>query len=179
MLVSWTLLNEIKTIIRNSEISKNLCTRILSNYNKGETSNDINEKTTFEDTFLVEILLEEFDSASDSKGEIKNNDSDVPDIMDYFKDRRKKMVQKILEDNYVHKYLEVNIYKGVRYFNKERFNLFVKWLLNVLMLKKLSFAEKPNEVVDSYLQVFKYLIESAEESKYKLDELEDILIHKK
>nr|MDA3860294.1 hypothetical protein [Melioribacteraceae bacterium] len=91
---------------------------------------------------------------------------------------KREFTHKLFEDNYVHKYLEVNIYKDVRYFNKERFEEYVKWLLNIFMIKKLSKDKNINEVFVLYCKIYEYLIESAEESGYQLDELEEILIRK-
>ena len=89
------------------------------------------------------------------------------------------MEKKLFEDNFVHKFIEVNIYKDIRYFNKERFSEFVKWLFNILMINKLV-IEKDNvdEVFNLYYNIYEYLLKSAEDSEYQLNELEEILVRK-
>jgi hypothetical protein len=171
---AWLILKEVKSQIDDVNISQKIISKTLANSFKAIITND---DIAFEKSVLVEILLEDFDVIEERQKVKETKLSKRKDISDYFLNSSAEFIRKIFEDNYVHKYLKVNLYKDVRYFNRERFEEFVKWLLNIFMFEKVFNEAKPKEILHLYFDLFKYLIESAEESDYKLDELEDILIH--
>jgi len=125
---------------------------------------------------LLELLLEDYNELmNNQKGIVA---SDKKEILESFLKRKEKFVIKIFEDNYVHNFLGVNIYKDVRYFNKERFEEFIKWLLNIFMFTELISVNHIADILQLYGKLYNHLIEAAEESGFRLDELEEILIHR-
>jgi hypothetical protein len=124
----------------------------------------------------LELLLEDYNELmNNQKGIVA---SDKKEILESFLKRKEKFVIKIFEDNYVHNFLGVNIYKDVRYFNKERFEEFIKWLLNIFMFTELISVNHIADILQLYGKLYNHLIEAAEESGFRLDELEEILIHR-
>ncbi len=179
ILLTWIVINQIQSqnVDRNS--IRRLVTKILD-----KSFADIIHYTGKEDyesakiISLLELLLDGFGLFA--KGERDNNVNlkKKRDIIEALLSSKKEFIKKMFEDDYLHKYLEVNIYKDVRYFNKERFEEFVKWLLNVFMINRLNEDEDFSKIINLYSKIYEYLVESAEESGYQLDELEEILIHK-
>jgi len=49
----------------------------------------------------------------------------------------------LLDNNIVLKFLHVNNYEGITYFNKERFHLLLNWVLLISVLTNYSVLEKP------------------------------------
>ncbi|MCF6270573.1 MAG: hypothetical protein L3J41_12735 [Melioribacteraceae bacterium] len=179
VVLAWIVINHIQsqTGKRNSlrilfkKILDKSFANIIQHFGKGEY--EVSKIIS-----LLELLLDGF-GLFIKENEKPNVDlKKKRDIIEALLTSKKEFIKKMFEDDYVHKYLEVNIYKDIRYFNKERFEEFVKWMLNIFMINRLSDDEDIRKVMNLYYKIYKYLIESAEESKYQLDELEEILIHK-
>ncbi len=175
--LAWIVLNSISPLIKKENSNEKIISRILNKSFKEILSNS--GKDGIKTISLIELLLEDFNSLLVADGIADINLKKQKDIIDYLLTSKKEFVSKLFEDNYVHKFLEVNIYKDIRYFNKEKFEKFVKWLFNILMINKLvDDSENIDEVFNLYCKIYEYLLESAEESGYQLDELEEILVHK-
>ena len=79
---------------------------------------------------LISFLLEKNNSASDKKTRMTVK-SDVE------KNNLFTFIKVLLNENNVHKFLRVNEFEGITYFNKERFEELLKWLLlfNLVIVK--------------------------------------------
>lgn len=176
--LAWIILNQIESQIEDKNSAKRLVDKILSKSFSGilqQISKKDNE--TVKTISLLELLLDGFELFI--KEERSNVELEKKDLMVALLDSKKEFIKKMFEDDYVHRYLGVNIYKDIRYFSKERFEEFVKWLLNIFMINRLEDEKDSSEIMNRYFKIYKYLIESSKESGYQLDELEEILIHKK
>jgi glycosidase len=179
IILAWLILNEVELKIADISEAKKLTNKILNRsfadsiYRTGKGHEEVVKTIS-----LLEVLLEDFNDITTKEKTAKINLKKKQDIIEYLLSSKKEFVRKLFEDNYVHKYLEVNIYKDIRYFNKERFEEFVKWLLNLFMINRLSKENNIKDILNLYCKTYEYMIESAEESGFQLDELEEILIHK-
>lgn len=175
--LAWIILNQIESQIADRNSVKRLIDKILN-----KTFARILQKISSKDDetvkiiSLLELLLDGFELFIKEKR--SNVELEKKDIIAALLDSKKEFIKKMFEDDYVHRYLGVNIYKDIRYFSKERFEEFVKWLLNIFMINRLDDEKDCSEIMSRYFKIYKYLIESSKESGYQLDELEEILIHK-
>jgi len=178
---AWIIQNEIESQIVNKNEAKQLTNKIL---NKVFTNSIYRTGKGYEEVVktisLLEVLLEDFTTISTGLNYAKVDVKKKKDIIDYLLSSKKEFVRKLFEDNYVHRYLEVNIYKDTRYYNKERFEEFAKWIINIFMINRLTKDKSTNEreLLSFYCYMYEYLIESSVESGFQLDVLEEIIIHK-
>lgn len=137
IILAWLIHQEIDSRIANKNESKRLTNKILhksfanSIYRTGKGQDEVVKIIS-----LLEVLLEDYKTLTSEKKTAKVNLNKKQDIIGYLLSSRKEFIRKLFEDNYVHKYLEVNIYKKIRYYNKERFEEFVRWLLNIFYDRK-------------------------------------------
>ena len=172
------IFNEIKLNAVDKTIVEQLNYKILNNsFSKILYKNGFEYEEVIRTISLIEILSEDYWNGAEvlSKENIKAKNGIVG--LDIMVANMKKFVRKLFEDNFLHNYLEVNIYKDIRYFNKERFEEFVKWLVNIFMLNNPS-VKNDSQIFILYCKVFDELIEAAKKSEYQLDELEELLIYK-
>jgi len=177
VLLSWIIMNQLQSQIVDKDSAKKLINKILTKsfsdiIQKGDNSED--SATKINSLFILlldgfELFVKEEKSSVDLKKK--------KDIIVALLDSKKEYIKKLFDDDYVHRYLEVNIYKDIRYFSQERFEEFIKWLLNIFMIQRLVDEKEIDEVMKRYFSIYKYLIESSKKSGYQLDELKAILIH--
>jgi len=178
VILAWIILNQLQTQIVDKNIAKKLIVKILNkSFSKIIEIGDGKEDSADKINSLLILLLDGFELFIQEE---KSNVDLVKkkDIVVALLDSKNEFIKKLFNDDYVHRYLEVNIYKDVRYFSQERFEEFVMWLLNVFMIQRLADEKDFDEIMERYFNIYKYLIESSKESRYHLDELEEILIHK-
>ncbi len=127
---------------------------------------------------LIEVLLEDY---LDSTKEITSLGTKLKanvNILDFFVKEKKKFASKLFEDDFVRNYLRVNTYKDITYFNKERFEEFVKWHCNLFMLNELSSKSITDKTPLLYSDVYNEISKAASKSEYQLDELKRMLNNK-
>lgn len=179
IILAWIILNQMESHIADKNGAKKLVSKILNKSFANiihHTGNGDNGATRI--ISLLELLLEGFELFTKEKKESSVDLEKKKDIIAILLTDKKEFIKKMFEDDYVHKYLDVNIYKDIRYFNKERFEEFVKWLLNIIMINRLAEEKSGRKVMNLYCKMYEYLIKSSEKSGFQLDELEEILIHK-
>jgi len=107
---------------------------ILSNLDEDENyhqKSELTENLLFYDLILKDILKsgKKKTQKNNKKGKTHNNSSRIP-------------VSVLLDNNIVLKFLHVNNYEGITYFNKERFQLLLDWILLISVLTNYSVLEK-------------------------------------
>jgi len=97
----------------------------------------------------------------------------------------------LLDENIVHNFLRVNEFEGTIYFNKERFEELLKWILlfhlveipskikekqaNSSKLKKADFEKEIVKISKEYFESFIELIDKAESSGYDFIKFQNVL----
>ncbi|NNG26029.1 MAG: hypothetical protein HKM87_00770 [Ignavibacteriaceae bacterium] len=122
--------NEIFNEVMLSKVINNL----LSNLNEDE---NYNQKTELvENLFFYHLIFKDklktgkkLKSKKKKEGKTQNYLSKLP-------------VSVLLDNNIVLKFLHVNEYEGITYFNKERFQLLLKWVLLISVQTNYSVLEK-------------------------------------
>jgi len=181
ILFAWLFLNEIEQQIVNKNDGRQLISKILNKafanpiYRTGKGYEEVVKAIS-----LLEVLLEDYNTTPFGLNQQKINFSKKKEINEYLRTAKKEFIRKLFEDNYVHRYLEVNIHQQIRYFNKERFEEFARWILNIFMINRIYKTDNADlkEMLLLYFHIYEYLVNSSIESGYQLDVFEDILIHK-
>ncbi len=85
------------------------------------------------------------------------------------------ILERLLEDEYVQGFLQVNRYQGILWFNKEAFEWLMKWLMTIAAIKDLAnqefSPEEANGQIANQYQVIRKLIKAETNSDYQLERL--------
>jgi len=89
--------------------------------------------------------------------------------------RAYRILKRLLEDEVVRGYLQVNRYQGILWFNEEAFEELLAWMMriaaiNVIADKNLSSAEARDQITGHY-QVIRKLKKAESKSEYQVEKL--------
>ncbi|MBI4548908.1 MAG: hypothetical protein HY707_13070, partial [Ignavibacteriae bacterium] len=88
---------------------------------------------------------------------------------------------KLFNDQNGREFLLINSYNGIWYYNKERFELLVRWLFIVSLLQDIETSgntqRELEEVVKASYRRFKELLMVGEKTHYRVEQLTEILVH--
>ena len=179
VLLTWIITTSIISVNADKKI-KSIVTHIIKKpFAKAVYGAGVGEYEVNKTIFLLEILLRNSNSFSFEMKSIKiNTQKSKSDITIQFGKETKHLI-KLFADESVRKFLDVNSYKEIRYFNKERFEELLKWFINIAMISSSDENKKiSSELLSYYCKMYESIIEFAEESKYHFDKLGELLNHK-
>jgi len=86
-----------------------------------------------------------------------------------------RIFKKLLEDQEVQQFLQVNRYQDILWFNKEAFEMLVGWLFTVAVIDSISNEQvKENEIagmISDRYRIIQTSLKAEEESKYQVEKL--------
>lgn len=138
------------------------------------------EHEIFGELTLLNILVEcesQLFDVSDLREEL-NITKENKELRDYLKKQKAKDFSKLIHDDFVRTYLGVNFYEGIWYFSKENFVELVDWMATAALVNCNITEKNGTEMetrIKNILYLSGYLKEAAENSGYKLEELEQVI----
>jgi len=132
------------------------------------------------DIILLEVLLKFDQSIFDFSGLPKNapgqsrQNSGLPPAL---LKKKAALLLKILEDQQVRDFLGVNLYQGILYYSKERFEELNLWLFSISFFDYFNPGHKiPDKrrlptIIKSTMDFFRFLEERSAQSEYKLEKI--------
>lgn len=166
IILVWLLLSPIQSTNPSKNTSKIISNILRKPFAKTMFSSGKSEFEINKTIDLIKLLLNNYEDFVFYKKNKKTTSTKKIDKYNF---------SKILDDKEIHKYLEVNIYKGVEYFNKESFEELIKWLMNLFIIDRLVTENKTKKVFLHYRKTFVYLTELANEVQFQFVEFKSVL----
>jgi len=86
-----------------------------------------------------------------------------------------QVLESFLEDEDVQRFLQVNRYQGILWFNKEAYNQLLAWMMSIAVINVISDSDLDNsqkvELIASHFQVIRKLKKAESQSDYKIENL--------
>ena len=171
----YIFLNRIQIIIKQELVNTELFEDLMLRKGLIEIFKELGQKVEniFEDVSLIQALL----TKNDLIARISNADSGIEQIL----------VSELIDNKDVIDFLLLNEFENIIYFNKERFEKLVRWILLLSLIKndaadltKLNskLKKKTNNFSDRAISIYKtydFLINKSAESGYRLNTFKELI----